>query len=59
MRKKIRIVMRSLALGVLAPWARQDHYADPTATGWRASVHVPMLGCVAFVRLNGTYALGW
>ena len=50
---------RSIALGLLAPWVQQDHYANPAAVGWRASVHVPLFGCVAFVRLDGTLALGW
>lgn len=57
--RKLRTVYRSIALGIFAPWARQDHYADPAAVGWRASVHVPLIGCVAFVRLDGTLALGW
>ena len=59
MRKRMRTIGRSLILGLLAPWAHQDHYADPAAVGWRASVHAPLIGCVAFVRLDGSYALGW
>ena len=59
MRKRIKTISRSIALGLFAPWVRQDHYGNPDAVGWRASVHVPWLGCIAFVRLDGTLALGW
>lgn len=57
--RKIKAAYHSVALGLLAPWSHQDHYSDPAATGWRASVHVPWLGCIAFVRLDGSLCLGW
>jgi hypothetical protein len=55
----VKIITRSIALGLLAPWMRQDAYRDPSAVGWRASVHVPIVGCIAFVRLDGSLCLGW
>lgn len=57
--KLVRIIARSIALGVFAPWMQQSAYADPSAVGWRASVHVPVIGCIAFVRLDGSLCLGW
>ena len=55
----MKTIARSIVLGLLAPWSHQDHYRDPEATGWRASVHVPLFDCVAFVRLDGSLCLGW
>lgn len=55
----IKTIIRSAALGVFAPWIRQDAYSTPDLVGWRASVHVPIVGCIAFVRLDGSLCLGW
>jgi hypothetical protein len=57
--KLVKIITRSIALGVFAPWMQQDHYGAPELVGWRASVHVPVIGCIAFVRLDGSLCLGW
>lgn len=55
----VKTIARSLVLGLLAPWSHQDTYGSPEAVGWRASVHVPIVGCIAFVRLDGSLCLGW
>lgn len=45
----IRGGLRMLALGLLWRWASRYEYAEPWKVGYRAAIHLPVVGAVAFL----------
>ena len=34
-------------------------YAEPQSAGYAASIHTPILGCIAFEQLDGQFVTEW
>lgn len=44
---------------LLLPFVREREYENPAQIGYLSALWVPVLGCVAFRRLNGTLLFRW
>jgi hypothetical protein len=44
---------------ILLSLVQRRPYADPQSVGYAASIHAPILGCIAFERLDGALITEW